>query len=34
MSLTTDIGGWVDPWFDPVMRTTQRAASHEGGETS
>ena len=33
-SLTTDSGGCVDPWFDPVMRTTQRAASHDGGETS
>ncbi len=27
-------GGWVVPRFEPVMRTTQRAGSHDGGETS
>jgi hypothetical protein len=34
-SLTTvDSGGCVVGWFEPVMRTTQRAGSHDGGDTS
>ena len=33
-SLTTDSGGCVVPWLEPLMRTSQRAGSHDGGETS
>ena len=33
-SLTSDSGGTVVLWFEPLMRTTQRAGSHDGGETS
>jgi hypothetical protein len=33
-SLITDSGGCVVPEFEPLMRTTQRAASQEGGDTS
>ena len=30
----SDSGGTVVLWFEPLMRTRQRADSHDGGETS
>ena len=33
-SLTTVSDGCVVPWFEPVTRTTQRAGSQDGGDTS
>ena len=33
-SLTTDSGGAVVLWLEPLMRTRHLAGSHDGGETS
>ena len=33
-SLTTESGGAVVLWLEPLMRTLHLAGSHDGGETS